>query len=280
MQVGGSSPRERVRAAAPYKILEIYMKARLVLAAVLSLVLVSFGTAARTLEEIKKDKRLLVATEGQFPPFNYFQGAKLAGFEIELTELLAKKMGLQVEWKSLGFDALLAGLRQDRWDLVIASHTVSAERSKAVTFTEPHYCTGGVIVATDRAINGVADIAGRIVAVQTGTTHFDTLKKLGSAKEIKTFAQDIDALGALAAHRVDIWVTDHFVAKQSAAANASLNLNLGRLISIDRVAAVVAKGNTSLAQAYNAALAESLLDGTYATLSKKFFNEDIRCKWW
>ena len=256
------------------------MKARLVLAAFLALVLASPGTSARTLEDIKKDKKLVVATEGQFPPFNYFQGTRLAGFEIELTELLARKMGLQVEWRSLGFDALLAGLRQDRWDLVIASHTVTDERSKAVTFTEPHYCTGGVIVTIDPAINGVADVAGRVVAVQTGTTYFDTLKKLGSAREIKTFPQDTDARGALTAHRVDIWVTDHFVAKQVAAANPSLHLNLGRLISIDRIAAAVAKGNASLAEAYNAALAESLRDGTYAALSKKLFNEDIRCKWW
>jgi polar amino acid transport system substrate-binding protein len=255
------------------------MKARIVLAA-LSLVLVCLGTSARTLEDIRKDKKLVVATEGQFPPFNYFQGGKLAGFEIELTELLAAKMGLQVEWKSLGFDALLAGLRQDRWDLVIASHTITDERSKAVTFTEPHYCTGGVIVATDPAINGVADVAGRVVAVQTGSTYVDTLKKLGSAKELKTFPQDTDARNALTARRVDIWVTDHFVAKQVAAANPSLNLNLGRMISIDRIAAAVAKGNAPLAHAYNAALAESLRDGTYAALSKRLFNDDIRCKWW
>jgi polar amino acid transport system substrate-binding protein len=61
-----------------------------------------------------------------------------------------------VQWKTLGFDALLTGLRQDRWDLVIASHGITEERAKAVTFTEPHYCSGGMIVAMDPAIKNAA----------------------------------------------------------------------------------------------------------------------------
>ena len=71
--------------------------------------LAAFGTSARTIEEIRKGGKMLVATEGQFAPFNFFVGNKLTGFEIELTELIAKKMGVTLEWKALSFDALLAG---------------------------------------------------------------------------------------------------------------------------------------------------------------------------
>ena len=71
---------------------------------------VAVGAQARPLEDIKKDGKILIATEGQFPPFNYFQGTRLTGFEVELAELVAKKMGVTIEWKALGFDALLAGL--------------------------------------------------------------------------------------------------------------------------------------------------------------------------
>jgi polar amino acid transport system substrate-binding protein len=233
---------------------------------------------ARSFDDIKKDGKIIVATEGQFSPFNYFQGAKLTGFEIEIADAVAKRMGVAVEWKALSFDALLAGLRQDRWDLVIASHGITEERSKAVTFLDPHYCSGGVIVATDPAIRVGKDLNGRVVAVQTGSTYLDNVKKLTSAKEVKNFPQDTDARSALVSKRVDAWVTDKFVAKQAVEANPSAGMSVGDFLFIERIAGAVAKGNTSLAQAYNKALGEVMQDGTYSALSKKYFSDDIRCK--
>jgi polar amino acid transport system substrate-binding protein len=148
---------------------------------------------ARTLEEIKADGKIVVASEGAFPPFNFFQGPKLSGFEIDVAEALAKKLGVAIEWRALSFDALLAGLRQDRWDLVIASFGITPERAKAVTFTDPHYCSGGVIVSRDAAIAKVPDLAGKTVAVQTGTTYLENVKKLSGLGEVKNFPKDTDA---------------------------------------------------------------------------------------
>lgn len=245
----------------------------------LGLMLVSaLGVQARTLDDVKKDGKIQLATEGQFAPFNYFQGAKLSGFEVELAELVVKKMGLTAEWRALSFDALLTGLRQDRWDLVIASHGITEERAKAVTFAEPHYCSGGAIVATDASIRKVADLNGKVVSVQTGTTYLDNVKKLTGVKEVKNFPQDTDARGALLTKRVDAWVTDRFVAVSAIAANPGAGMHLGDFVFIERIAAAVAKGNTSLAQGWNKALAEVMADGSYAALSKKYFNEDVRCR--
>ena len=53
-----------------------------------------FSVQARTLDEIKKDGKILIATEGQFAPFNFFNGTTLTGFEVDLAELVAKKMGV------------------------------------------------------------------------------------------------------------------------------------------------------------------------------------------
>jgi polar amino acid transport system substrate-binding protein len=244
--------------------------------------LISLVTAvtahARPLDEVKKSGTMIVATEGQYAPFNYFQGSKLSGFEIELAELAAKKMGVAIEWKALSFDALLAGLRQDRWDLVIASHGITPEREKAVTFANPHYCSGGVIVATDPVIHTVPSLRDKVVAVQVGTTYLQHVQQLGLAKEVKTFPQDTDARSALITHRVDAWVTDRFVAKLALDANPSSGMHLGDYVFVERIAAAVAKGNTSLVQAYNQALAQVMADGSYEALSKKYFNEDVRCK--
>ena len=243
-----------------------------------TLLLLAPSVHARSIDDIKKDGKIIIATEGQFAPFNYFQGAKLTGFEVEVAEAVAAKMGLKVEWKALSFDALLTGLRQDRWDVVIASHGITDERAKAVTFTEPHYCSGGVIVAKDGAIKTAADLAGKVVSVQTGTTYLENVKKVSAVKEVKNFPQDTDARAALVSGRVDAWVTDRFVALNSLTANPGAGMKMGDFLFIERIASAVAKGNAGLAADYNKALAAVMADGSYGAISKKWFNEDIRCK--
>ena len=147
-------------------------------AVAVALSLLALGVQARSFDDVKKDGKIIVATEGQFAPFNYFQGAKLTGFEVDIAEAIAAKMGLKIEWKALSFDALLAGLRQDRWDMVIASHGITEERAKAVTFTEPHYCSGGVIISKSDAIKTAADLTGKTVAVQTAPPTSRTSRSL------------------------------------------------------------------------------------------------------
>lgn len=249
---------------------------RLLLASLM--VLLAAPAQGRPLEEIKKDGKIIIATEGAYPPFNFFRGPTLTGFEVELAEALAKRMGLAVEWRALSFDALLSGLRQDRWDLVIASFGITPERSKAVSFTDPHYCSGGVVVAKDPAIKTAADLAGKVVAVQTGSTYLENVQKLPGVKEVKNFPKDTDARSALASGRVDAWVTDRFVAKAAVEANPAAGLRVGDFVFVERIASAVRKGNTSLAQAVNQALAGLMADGTYAAISNKYLKEDIRCR--
>ncbi len=249
---------------------------RLLLASMV--ILFASSVQARTFEEIKKDGKIVIATEGAFPPFNFFRGPALTGFEVELGEALAKKMAVNIEWRALSFDALLAGLRQDRWDLVIASFGITPERSKAVTFTDPHYCSGGIVVAKDAAIRTAGDLTGKIVAVQTGSTYLENVKKLTGLKEVKNFPQDTDARSALVNGRVDAWVTDKFVAKAALEANPSAGLKAGDFVFVERIACAVKKGNSSLAQEVNKALAELMADGTYEAISKKWMKEDVRCR--
>jgi polar amino acid transport system substrate-binding protein len=233
---------------------------------------------ARSWEQIKADGKIVIASEGAFAPFNYFDGPKLTGFEIEIGDAVAKKMGVAVEWKALSFDALLAGLRQDRWDAVIASFGITPERSKAVSFTDPHYCSGGIIVAKDPAIKTVDSLKGKVVSVQTGTTYLENVAKLPGLKEMKNFPKDPDARAALVNGRVDAWVTDRFVAMAALKADPKAGLHTGDFVFVERIATAVSKGNTSLVEAWNKALAEVIADGTYEKISKKYMGEDIRCR--
>lgn len=240
----------------------------------------SAGTAvARNIDAIKKAGTIIVATEGQYAPFNFFEGSKLTGFEVDLMEGVAKKMGLKIEWKTLGFDALLTGLGQDRWDMVIASHGITEERAKAVTFSSPHYCSGGAIVTKNPALKTAKDLAGKVIAVQTGTSYLESAQKIPGVKEVKNFPKDPDAQQAVMSGRADVWVTDKFVAMDTLKTNKNTGLNATGMLFVEKIAAAVAKGNTGLADAYNKALGDFMAKGGgYDALSTKYFGEDVRCK--
>jgi len=233
---------------------------------------------ARPLDEIKKSGTILLASEGQYAPFNYYKGKELTGYEIEVAELVVKKMGLKIEWKTVGFDALLTGLAQDRWDLVIASHGITEERAKAVTFAQPHYCSGGQIVSLKPEISKVGDLVGKVVAVQTGSSYMENVKKVAGVKEMKNFPTDEAARSALASRRVDAWVSDRFVAKEMLAKAPQAGFKTGDMLFIEQIAAAVAKGNTALVDAWNKALKEAIADGSVAAVSQKYFQEDVTCK--
>jgi polar amino acid transport system substrate-binding protein len=243
-------------------------------------ILVSFNSwgAQETWAGIQKQGTIRLATEGAFAPFNYFQGKTLTGFEVELGTEIAKRMGVKSDWKAFPFDSLLIGLNQDRFDLVLASHGVTAEREKAVDFSQPHYCTGGQIVSLAGGPKTVADLAGKTIAVQVGTTYLDHVRQVKGVKEVKTYPRDTDCLQNLMTGHVDVWITDKFAAKAAIQANGANKFSTGDMLFQERVAMAVAKGNKDLLAAVNSALVATLQDGTYSRLSQKYFGEDIRCQ--
>jgi polar amino acid transport system substrate-binding protein len=242
-----------------------------------ALCMAAAAAQARPLEAVRKDGTLRIATEGYYAPFNFFQGKQLTGFEVEVADLVAHKMGLKPQWKTLGFDALLTGLQQDRWDVVIASHAITPERARAVTFAAPHYCSGGTIVSMTPALRSARDLAGKIVAVQTGTTYAAEVQRLSGVQAVKNFPADTDARSALLSGRVDAMVTDRFVAKELLRRSPQSGFHVGEMVTVERIAAAMALGNTGLADAWSQALQAVMADGSYAKLAQKYFQEDIRC---
>lgn len=247
------------------------------------LLVLALGAAlaqVRSFEEIKRSGEIRIGTEGAFPPFNYFdERNQLTGFEVDLGNAIAERLGLKPRWIVQSFDTLLIQLNQGRFDFVIASHGITEERARAVDFTNPHYCTGGVIVSRKGGPRTAKDLQGKVVGVQVGTTYMEAAQKIPGIKEVRTYQRDPDALQDLLAGRIDAWITDRFVAKEAIKERKLENtLQVGELVFQERVAMAVAKGNKGLLDALNRALAELMQDGTYARISQKWFGEDVRCK--
>ncbi len=245
--------------------------------ALTALSLLASAAQARTWDQIKASGTIKIATEGAFKPFNYFEGKKLTGFEVDLAVAIAKQLGLKVEWITQPFDNLLIGLGQDRYDFVIASHGITPERAKAVDFSDPHYCTGGAIVSKPGGPKTAADLVGKTVAVQVGTTYLDNVSKIKGVKDVKTFPKDTDAEAALMSGRADAWVSDKFLGLDAIKSMPG-KLVQGDLLFQEKIAMAVKKGNTSLTKELNASLAKLENNGVYAKLSNQYFGQDIRCK--
>jgi hypothetical protein len=149
----------------------------------------------RTFDQIKKSGEIRIGTEGAFPPFNYFdEKNQLTGFEVDLGNAIAKKLGLKPKWIAQAFDSLLIQLNQGRFDFVIASHGITEERAKAVDFTNPHYCTGGIIVSKKGGPKTKKDLEGKVVGVQIGTTYMEAAQKIPGVRQVRTYQKDPDAL--------------------------------------------------------------------------------------
>lgn len=245
--------------------------------ALTALALALLGSAeARTWQEVRQSGTIRIATEGAFPPFNFMRGRDLTGFEVELANALARTMNLRVQWITQPFDNLLIGLQQGRYDMVIASHGITPERANAVRFTNPHYCTGGAIISRAGGPRTAADLRGRTVAVQVGTTYLTSVERLPGVT-VRTFPRDTDAQAALLAGRVEAWVGDKFTGLELIRAQGN-RLQAGSLLFNERVAMAVQRDNVSLANALNAALARVQQDGTYARISNQYFGQDVRCR--
>lgn len=252
---------------------------RILWLASLVLVLGSLGMAQkfRTFPEIKQSGKILIGTEGAFPPFNFFDDQNnLKGFDIDIGNAIAGQLGLEPEWKTHAWDTMLIALNQGRFDFVIASHTITEERAKAVDFTKPYYCTGNVIVSKPGGPQTPEELKGKVIGAQLGTTFEEFAKQFGP-KQLKTYQTNPDAVQDLMLGRIDAWITDQFTAIE-AIQSRDLNLQISGLLNKEEIGMAVAKGNSLLLAALNQALDEIQANGVYEQISMKWFGKDIRCK--
>lgn len=249
------------------------------MAVVSAVSMLAMGTAqARDWSAIKDSGTLVVATEGAFFPFNFFEGPKLTGFEVELAEAIVKQMGLKIEWRVVSFDAQLASIRQDRFDFAIASHGYTEERAKAVDFANPHYCTGGQLAAYKDGPLTVAALKGKDVGVQIGTSYMENAKKIAGLKELKTYKADPEVFSALKAKKIDAWISDKWLIKSTLEKNADSGVVAGEQVFVEKVSMILRKNNPELKDQLNKALAAVVTSGSYQALSQKYFKTDISCR--
>ena len=133
-------------------------------------------------------KDLVVGCDTNFMPFEFKQDGKYVGFDIDLWDAIAKDLGLKYKLMPMDFNGLIPALQTGNIDAAIAAMTIKPERAEVVDFSSPYYNSGLLLLvkADDTSINGVEDLADKVVATKLGTTSVDFLKE-HKTKEVKLF---------------------------------------------------------------------------------------------
>ncbi len=228
-----------------------------------------------TVADVQKAGKLVIGTSPDFPPFESLAtDGSVEGIEIEIMELICKELGVELEIKQMDFDSVLPGVQTGKFNVGVSGISVTPEREKNTLFSVP-YCLAAqaIVVTSDSAITGKADLAGKTVSVQTGTTAEEFCMKNGYT--VKAFAANADAEAALTVGKVDAWVIDDLTAAEMVAAynkdhpDAPLVI-LDEAMTTEPYAFAFAQGSDDLVAKINEILNKLLADGTIAAIFEKY----------
>lgn len=226
---------------------------------------------ADTLDKIKKDGVLVMANGGAYPPFGYVENGTMVGFDIDLGNEVARRLGVQPKWEKIDFSGLIPALNSRRVDLLVTAMTWTAERAQRITFSTPYY-NSGIAGGAKPAANIVKanDIAGKVVAVQIGSAGERFVRDLGIAKEVKTYNDFLLAFADVEAGRADVVVNTLPTVRYNAARRPS-KLAVSETWDKRDVGINTRMDDTRLLEAVNAVLADLKREGFLDKLDAKWF---------
>lgn len=225
------------------------------------------GSSGKQLADVQKAGKLVIATSPDFPPFEYLEGTEVVGIEIEIFQAIAEELGVELVVEQMDFESVIPGVQAGKFDAGVSGITATEDRKKNMDFSDPYFIASqSIVVTADSAITGKADLEGKKISVQTGTTGEDYCRKNGY--EVLSFAANNDAAAALTTGKVDAWVVDNEVAVALAAEQGLVVLE--EPMTTEPYAFAFQKGSDTLVAAVNEKLNEMLKDGTVEALFEKY----------
>ncbi|WP_238883164.1 amino acid ABC transporter substrate-binding protein [Clostridium sp. YIM B02551] len=229
------------------------------------------------LDSIKKEGVIKIGTEGTYAPYTFHDSTgKLSGFDVEIAQEIAKRIGVKPEFVETKWDGMLAGLDAKRFDIVVNEVGINDERKVKYDFSDPYVTSKALLIVKgdNTSIKSFDDLKGK-KAAQTLTSNFGKLAKASGADIVEAdgFNQSIDLLTS---GRVDATINDSLSYYDLKKQKPDLQVKIAaESKDADQSAVLINKGNKELVDAVNKALADMKSDGTYLEISKKYFNEDV-----
>ena len=213
---------------------------------------------------------LTMATNAYFPPYEFYDGDTIVGIDAEIAAAVAAKLGMELKIEDMEFDSIITAVSTGKADFGLAGMTVTEERLQNINFSTS-YATGVqvVIVSEDSDIASLDDLAGKKIGVQLATTGDIYATDDFGEENVEKYNKGNDAVMALVSGKVDAVIIDNEPAKSYVAANEGLKI-LDTEYAVEEYAACIAKENTALLDAVNAALDELKADGTLQAIIDKY----------
>lgn len=235
----------------------------------------SAGESAAADGELKlvEEGKLIVSTNAEFPPYEYYDANEIVGIDIEIAQAIADKLGLELEVKDGAFDAIIAEVVSGKADIGIAGMTVTDERKQNVDFSDS-YATGTqvIIVKEDSGIKSAADLEGKSIGVQLGTTGDIMATDIKDSK-VEQYNKGMDAVQALSQGKIDAVIIDSEPAKFYEKEVSGLKI-LDEAFAVEDYAIALKKGNTALQSKINEALKELKAEGKIDEIIGKYIKAE------
>lgn len=229
------------------------------------------------LSKVEEEGELLVGTEGTYPPFTFHdESGKLTGFDVEIAEAIAEKMGVEVKFMETQWDAMFAGLDSKRFDMIANQVGIREDRLEKYDFSDHYITSAAVLVAKEDndEIKSFEDIEGKKSAQSLTSNYADI------AREYKAEIEGVDgfnqAIELINSNRVDVTINDKLSVLdfQKNRPNAQIKI-VDEAGDAAQSGMMFRKGSDELVEAVNKALAEIIEDGTYEEISEKWFGENV-----
>jgi ABC-type amino acid transport substrate-binding protein len=232
----------------------------------------SGGGVGETSAESGGGEPLTVGSDIPYPPFEQGKPGNYTGFDIELMEAVAEKMGRKAEFQDTSFETIFRDVAQGKFEAVISAATITEEREKAVDFSNPYYLSEqAVLVKEGSDVKSLEDLDGKTVAAQQGTTGLELAKEKLGGSEIRPYPEGPDAVNALKAGTVEGVVIDAPVAQNAVEKSGGVEI-AEKVPTEETYGIAVAQGDTELLDEINKALKEVEQDGAYKTIYEKWFH--------
>ncbi|MEJ8303393.1 amino acid ABC transporter substrate-binding protein [Saccharibacillus sacchari] len=235
------------------------------------------AAASNSLEKIKSAGKIVIGTEGTYPPFTYHDASgELTGFDVEIAREVAKRLGVEAQFEEAPWDSLLAGIDAGRFDSVFNEVSIRDDRKEKYDFSDPYISSGAVLIVREdnTDIKSLADLKGK-KAAQSLTSNLADIARENGAEivAIEGFQQAIDLLNS---NRADATINDNLSFLDLKKQKPDLALKVvAEAEDASQSGGVFAKNQPELVEAVNKALADMHSDGTYATISEKYFGKDV-----
>jgi len=227
-----------------------------------------------TLADVQKAGKLTIATSPDFPPFESLgANGEVFGIEIDILNLICAELGVELDIQQVDFDSVLPGVQAGKYHMGASGISVTPAREENTLFTDP-YCLAAqaIVVMKGSTIASKADLTGKTVSVQTGTTAETYCMENGY--EISSFTANADAEAALVAGKVDAWVIDDLTAAEMVKIyneeHGETLVILDEAMTTEPYAFAFAFGSEDLVAKINEILSGLVADGTVAAIFEKY----------